>query len=76
MKIHLWNPLVLFQRKDLDWCGNISTESPICTYYFGPFDNDAEAKLHQGGYIEDLTLEGAQHIAVEVKRANPAVLTT
>lgn len=57
------------------WWVEIVTESPRCTYYFGPFLTDQEAQLEQGGYIEDLTQEGAQCVGVSVKRCKPLKLT-
>lgn len=53
----------------------IITDSPRCTYYFGPFLSSQEAEAAKGGYIEDLEHEGAQGIKVSVKRCNPTNLT-
>ncbi len=53
----------------------ISTNSPNCTYYFGPFLNQQEAKAAQKGYLEDLQNEGALGIAVKLKRFKPNNLT-
>lgn len=58
-----------------DWWVKIVTETPHCTYYFGPFDSAREAKLNQGGYIEDLEQEGAKGIAVLVSQCQPETLT-
>ncbi|MBD2104428.1 DUF1816 domain-containing protein [Leptolyngbya sp. FACHB-261] len=57
------------------WWAEISTAEPRCTYYFGPFQNEAEAESARPGYIEDLESEGAQGIKVVVKRCDPTVLT-
>lgn len=57
------------------WWAEITTTSPRCTYYFGPFQSYDEAKQAYPGYIEDLDGEGAQGIIVVVKRCNPEVLT-
>ena len=58
------------------WWVEISTSEPRCLYYFGPFESEAEAIQHQGGYIEDLEQEGAQQIKVIVKSCSePAHLT-
>ncbi|MEH2448152.1 MAG: DUF1816 domain-containing protein [Nostoc sp.] len=57
------------------WWVEIITQNPHCTYYFGPFLNSSEAKLSSTGYIEDLEVEGAQGIAVNVKRCKPNTLT-
>lgn len=65
---------VLFPKR-LDYWVEIVTEEPRCTYYFGPFEQAAEAKAAIPGYVEDLRKEGAQNIAVTVKRCQPQVLT-
>lgn len=53
----------------------IVTDNPKCTYYFGPFMGAKEAEAAKSGYIEDLENEGAQGIAVTVKRCKPSNLT-
>ncbi|AFY78199.1 MAG: DUF1816 domain-containing protein [Hydrococcus sp. C42_A2020_068] len=53
----------------------IVTDYPKCTYYFGPFMSYEEARMAQGGYIEDLQQERAQGIAVIIKRTKPVTLT-
>ncbi len=53
----------------------ITTETPKCTYYFGPFASKQEAEKAQSGYLEDLKGEQAQGIVVAVKRCNPSKLT-
>lgn len=53
----------------------IITDSPRCTYYFGPFLTQKEANDSKSGYIEDLEHEGAQGIIVAVKRCKPENLT-
>lgn len=53
------------------WWIKVKTSIPACTYYFGPFDDEQEAKLSQWGYIEDLAREGAQDISVEIQRIRP-----
>lgn len=59
----------------LAWWVEIKTDSPRCTYYFGPFSSSDEAENAKSGYIEDLQGEGAQGIAVVVKRCKPTQLT-
>lgn len=59
----------------LAWWVEIATETPRCTYYFGPFFTKTEAEIAKSGYIEDLELEGAQGIAFLVKRCKPDILT-
>ena len=54
----------------------ITTDSPTCTYYFGPFSNESEAQAAQAGYCEDLRGEGAQNINVTCeRRRRPSELT-
>ena len=53
----------------------ITTQSPQCTYFFGPFVSVSEAEQEKSGYIEDLEAEGAFGISVEIQRCNPEKLT-
>ncbi|MEH2145274.1 DUF1816 domain-containing protein [Nostoc sp.] len=64
-----------FDYLGLAWWVEIVTQNPRCTYYFGPFLSCSDAKLSSTGYIEDLEVEGAQGIAVNVKRCKPNTLT-
>ncbi len=64
-----------FQNFGLAWWVEIITQNPHCTYYFGPFMSATDAKGAIKGYIEDLEHEGAQGIAVNVKRCKPNTLT-
>jgi hypothetical protein len=64
-----------FNGLGLAWWVEIITQNPRCTYYFGPFLNSTEATLASKGYVEDLELEGAQGIIVNVKRCKPDILT-
>ncbi len=57
------------------WWVEVKTESPKCTYYFGPFLRKQQAQDRQGGYIEDLQGEGAEIVSVAIKRCKPSVLT-
>ncbi|AFZ45684.1 protein of unknown function DUF1816 [Halothece sp. PCC 7418] len=57
------------------WWVEIKTESPKCTYYFGPFVRKREAEAEKSGYIEDLQGEGAKIVSLEVKRCKPTILT-
>lgn len=52
------------------WWLEIQTSQPACTYYFGPFNSEAEAESLKGGYLEDLEQEGAQQIRTSVKRCS------
>ncbi|HEY9834803.1 MAG TPA: DUF1816 domain-containing protein [Stenomitos sp.] len=57
------------------WWVKIITETPHCTYYFGPFESSSEAKQNQSGYLEDLEQEGAQGIDVAILQDRPETLT-
>lgn len=65
----------LLQILGLAWWVEIITETPRCTYYFGPFASADEAQAAQSGYLEDLEQEGAQGIRVTIKRCKPTELT-
>ena len=76
----IWNNLKellinIFDNFGLAWWVEIVTQNPRCTYYFGPFVSSADAKSATKGYLEDLEQEGAQGIAVDVKRCKPSALT-
>ncbi|OYQ64081.1 hypothetical protein B9G53_13535 [Pseudanabaena sp. SR411] len=53
----------------------IVTDSPHCTYYFGPFTSEAEAESAKVGYIEDLEAEGSKGLGITIKRCKPENLT-
>ncbi len=59
----------------LAWWVEVKTETPACTYYFGPFLSANGAASAKPGYVEDLEQEGAQGIKVVLKRFKPAKLT-
>ncbi len=59
----------------LAWWIEVKTESPRCTYYFGPFLSPTEAEAEKVGYIEDLQQENAEGIVCEIKRCKPKELT-
>lgn len=65
----------LFQSFGWAWWVEIKTQTPRCTYYFGPFLSSKEASAAEAGYIEDLEQEGAQGIASNVRRCKPGALT-
>lgn len=69
----MWTSLL--NTLGLAWWVEIVTDSPHCTYYFGPFASAADAEMAKPGYLEDLEKEGAQNIKVVVKRDKPANLT-
>lgn len=68
----LTNLLNLF---GLAWWVEVITETPHCTYYFGPFLSAKAATAAKSGYVEDLEQEGAQGIKVTLKRFKPTMLT-
>lgn len=54
----------------------VTTDSPTCTYYFGPFTTEAEAEAAKAGYCEDLRGEFAQNIQASCeRRRRPSELT-
>ncbi len=65
----------LLQSVGLAWWIEITTEFPRCTYYFGPFTHEEEARAEKRGYVEDLEQEGAHGIVVTIKRCKPEDLT-
>lgn len=65
-----------FQLKlGVSWWAEISTDSPHCIYYFGPFQNMKEAETAYPGYIKDIESELAEGIEVKIKRCKPQLLT-
>lgn len=65
----------ILQMLGLAWWVEVVTESPYCTYYFGPFATAQEAEASCSGYVEDLEQEGARGIRVDIKRCKPMMLT-
>jgi hypothetical protein len=59
----------------LAWWVEITTNSPRCTYYFGPFASHKEAATARPGYVQDLQQEEAQGISIAIKRCKPTNLT-
>lgn len=57
------------------WWLEVTTESPSCTYYFGPYLRASEAEAEQQGFTTDLEQEGARGVKVIIKRCKPAQLT-
>lgn len=53
----------------------ITTITPSCTYYFGPFASRSSAEDAHLGYLEDLKGEGAQGIEIVIKQCKPTTLT-
>ena len=65
----------LFHNLGWAWWVEIVTQSPRCTYYFGPFLSVKEANAAKAGYLEDIEQEAAQGIFVIVQRCKPSDLT-
>ena len=65
----------LLNQFGLAWWVEIKTETPTCTYYFGPFLTTKAAEAAKAGYIADLEQENAQGISVLIKRCKPTKLT-
>jgi Domain of unknown function (DUF1816) len=65
----------LLNRLGLAWWVEVTTQSPKCVYYFGPFASSEEAKEELPGYLEDLNHEHAEGIQAVVKRCQPSELT-
>ncbi len=58
------------------WWVEIKTDGPTCTYFFGPFEVEAEAEAAKAGYVEDLEGENAQNIRVALRHCKaPDALT-
>lgn len=57
------------------WWVEINTSVPLCTYYFGPFDSQSEARDSRSGYVDDLFQEGARDIVALIKHCQPKNLT-
>jgi hypothetical protein len=53
----------------------VVTDTPRCTYYFGPFSSFAEAEAAIPGYKEDLEAEGAIVVGLVTRRCKPDKLT-
>jgi hypothetical protein len=66
---------VFFYSSRKQWWIKIDTQSPLCTYYFGPFYSQAEALSHQEGYLQDLYAENAQGITLVLEKTDPQQLT-
>jgi Domain of unknown function (DUF1816) len=62
-------------KSQAPWWVKIDTQTPRCTYYFGPFDNAREATQNKPGFVEDLEQEGATNITVLVSQFDPHSLT-
>jgi len=66
-------PAIALKRKP--WWVEVTTTSPLCLYYFGPFETITQAMVDRDGYIEDLVEEKACGITVVLKQDLPSNLT-
>jgi len=58
------------------WWVKVSTKTPACVYFFGPFISQEEANSAKPGYVEDLKEEGAIDVSVEILQCKqPSQLT-
>ena len=64
-----------WDKLKLAWWVKMTTTTPLCIYYFGPFGSAKEAELAQSGYIEDLEQEGVEGITVQIQQCQPKELT-
>jgi hypothetical protein len=64
-----------YEALRLNWWIEVFTAHPLCIYYFGPFEHQAEAKVAQAGHLEDLRQEGAEIISVSTHFCQPRRLT-
>ena len=65
----------LTQTSQRPWWVKIQTQMPPCVYYFGPFDQEKEAKMAMAGYVDDLVQEGAQTMDITIEQTRPKKLT-
>lgn len=56
------------RRKNFWWI-EISTTTPCCIYFFGPFNSLKEARRKQNAYIDDLVKEKFFGITIEIKQS-------
>lgn len=49
------------------WWIVITVGTPVCTYYFGPFNRRDEARAARTGYVKDLFLEHTGDISALVQ---------
>ncbi len=65
----------LSQLSQGKWWIEVIATHPLCTYYFGPFNNAQEAEAMRPGYLQDLYGEGVHSLQVCIKRCQPTRLT-
>lgn len=63
------------ETAELHWWIEIGTISPICIYFFGPFESESEAKSSKEGFHQDLKGENARVLYSNVKFCRPRQLT-
>ena len=62
-------------RIGLAWWAEVKTQTPQCTYFFGPFNSAGEAEKALPGFLADLEAEGASGIQSSIQRCQPNELT-
>ncbi|MGB0561917.1 MAG: DUF1816 domain-containing protein [Spirulinaceae cyanobacterium] len=67
--------LTLMEAMGQAYWVEVKTTVPAYTYYFGPFLTEQEALAARPGYVEDLTDEGAEGIATQIRQMKPKALT-
>ena len=68
---NLW--LNVLNALGLAWWIEVKTDD--CTYFFGPFSDQADAEAAQPGYIEDLEQDGETNIQATLMKCKPSQLT-
>lgn len=53
------------------WWIEVTTDTPRCSYFFGPFASQQEAEASKPGFIEDLQGEGATNIRAQIRQCKP-----
>ncbi|GBO56330.1 hypothetical protein APA_4660 [Pseudanabaena sp. lw0831] len=60
---------------ELGWWIEILTAQPLCLYYFGAFTSHQEVNQLKSGFIEDLLLESATILWVDIRFCQPSHIT-
>jgi len=63
------------ETSESDWWLEVGTINPICIYFFGPFEDQAEAKSSKEVFPQDLEEEKARVLYSKVKFCQPRQLT-
>ncbi|MGB7414797.1 MAG: DUF1816 domain-containing protein [Thermosynechococcaceae cyanobacterium] len=57
------------------WWVTVTTQQPDYEYLFGPFEHKAEAEENLGGYLRDLSDEGATQMTITIDWCKPDAIT-